>query len=79
MQLAALGLHAAPTLDPAVPMRPQRSLEILSYMTPTVVSGTFSDETAVRLNFRLIRGRSAAAGTVRSVPLCLVTYGPGCR
>jgi hypothetical protein len=28
----------------------------------------------VRLNFRLIRGRSAAAGTVRSVLSCLVTH-----
>jgi len=31
---------------------------------------------SVRLNFRLIRGRSAAAGTVRSVLSCLVTYCP---
>jgi hypothetical protein len=33
----------------------------------------------VRLNFRLIRGRSGAAGTVRRVSSCLVTHGPDLR
>jgi hypothetical protein len=34
---------------------------------------------SARLNFRLIRGRSAAAGTVHPVPSRLVTHGPDCR
>jgi len=38
-----------------------------------------SEQRPVRLNFRLIRGRSAAAGNVRSVPSRLVTYGHDCR